>query len=137
MVENETSNEVLENVTSIIEESSSKILDVTIDRADQFSKVYTDKISGVKCKIFIVWFTIFRHRTMFYHNRENLNRNVKIKLDVTKKHFLISIEVMTFFKNNEVVNFVMVDINGGLKVVFKFLFDFVDLRDIFNKEGIA
>ena len=58
---------------------------------------------------------------MFYHNRENLNRNVKIKLDVTNEYFLISMEAMKFFKNNEVVNFVMVDINGGLKVVYLIL----------------
>ena len=43
MAKNETSNDVLQNVTSIIEESSSEIPDFAIERVHQFSKVYTDK----------------------------------------------------------------------------------------------
>ena len=67
MAKNETSNDVLQNATSIIEEFSSE---TTEDHTHQFSKVYTDK--------------------MFYHNRESLNRNGKVKLDLTKKIYLIS-----------------------------------------------
>ena len=67
MAKNETSNDVLQNATSIIEEFSSE---TTEDNTYQFSKVYTDK--------------------MFYHNRESLNRNGKVKLDLTKKIYLIS-----------------------------------------------
>ena len=43
MAKNEKSNDVLQNVTSIIEESSSEIPDFAIERVHQFSKVYTDK----------------------------------------------------------------------------------------------
>ena len=86
VAENETSNDVLQNVKSIIEESSSEIPDVAIDRAHRIGKAYTDKTSGVKCKSIIVRFTTFRHRTMFYQSRKNLKRNVKVKLDFTKKH---------------------------------------------------
>ena len=70
MGKNETSNDVLQNVTSIIEEFSSETTEVVIDNTHQFSKVYTYK--------------------MFYHNRESLNRNGKVKLDLTKKIYLIS-----------------------------------------------
>ena len=70
MAKNETSNDVLQNITSIIEEFSSETTEVAIDNTHEFSKVYTDK--------------------MFYHNRESLNRNGKVKLDLTKKIYLIS-----------------------------------------------
>ena len=64
VAENETSNDVLQNVKSIIEESSSEIPDVAIDRAHRIGKTYTDKTSGVKWKSIIVWFMTFRHRTV-------------------------------------------------------------------------
>ena len=85
MAENETSNDVLQNVKSFIEESSSEIQDVAIDRVHRIGKAYTDKTSGVKCKSIIVRFTTFRHRTMFYYSKKNLKRNVKVKLDLPKK----------------------------------------------------
>ena len=140
VAENETSNNVLQNVRSITEESSSEIPDVAIDRAHRIGKAYTDKTSGVKCKSVIVRFTSFRHRTMFHHSRKNLKRNVKVKLDLTKKH-LIFTEAMQVVKNNEAVKFVMADINCRLKVVFKddnslFFSDYDNLRDILNKKGI-
>ena len=84
VAENETSNDVLQNVKSITEESSSEIPDVVIDSAHRIGKAYTDKTSGVKCKSIIVRFTTFRHRTMFYHSRKNLKRNVKVKLVLLK-----------------------------------------------------
>ena len=43
MAKNETSNDVSENVTSIIEKSSKEIPDFAIERVHQFSKMYTDK----------------------------------------------------------------------------------------------
>ena len=140
VAENETSNNVLQNVRSIIEESSSEIPDVAIDRAHRVGNAYFDKTSGVKCKSIIVRFTSFWHRTMFHHSRKNLKRNVKVKLDLTKKH-LIFTEAMQVVKNNEAVKFVMADINCRLKVVFKddnslFFSDYDNLRDILNKKDI-
>ena len=113
VAENETSNDVLQNVKSIIEESSSEIPHVAINRAHRIGKTYTDKTSGVKCKSIIVRFTTFRHRTMFYDSRKNLKHNVKGRLDLTKRHYL------QLVKNNEAVKFVMADINCCLKVIFK------------------
>ena len=119
VAENETSHDVLQNAKSIIEESSSEIPDVLIDRAHRIGKAYTDKTSWVKCKSIIVRFTTFRHRTMFYHSRKNLKRNVKVKLVLTKKRYSIFTEAMQLVKYNEAVKFVMTDINCRLKVVFK------------------
>ena len=78
---------------------------------------------------------------MFHHSRKNLKRNVKVKLDLTKKHYLIFTEAMQVVKNNEAVKFVMADINCRLKVVFKddnslFFSDYDNLRDILNKKDI-
>ena len=65
---------------------------------------------------------------MLYQNRKNLKcnvkvkakvKNVKVKLDLTKKRYSIFIEAMELLKNNEVVEFVIADINCRLKVVFK------------------
>ena len=131
MVENETSNDILQNVKSIIDESSSEIQDVAIGKAHRIGKACTDKTSGVKCKSIIIRFTTFRHRTMLYHNRKNLKRNVKVKLDLTKNS--IFTEAMQLVKNNEAVKFALVDINC-LKVVFKdgnslFFSDCDNLRD--------
>ena len=113
VAENETSNDVLQNVKSIIEESSSEIPHAAINRAHKIGKTYTDKKSRVKCKSIIVRFTTFWHRAMFYDSRKNLKRNVKVRLDLTKKHY------WQLVKNNEAVKFVMADINCRLKVIFK------------------
>ena len=140
MAENETSNDVLRNVKSIIEESSKEIPDVAINRAHRSGKAYTDKASGVKSKN-IVRFTTFRHRTMLYHSRKNLKHNVKVKLDLTKKRYLIFTEATQLVTKNEAIKFVMTYINCRLKVIFKdgnspFLIDRDNLRDILNKEII-
>ena len=119
MAKNETSNDALQNAKSILEESSSKIPDVAIYTTQRIGKVYANKTSGVKFKSIIVWFTTFQHRTIFYHSRTNLKRNVKLKLDLTKKRYSIITEVIQLVKNNKVVKFVMADINCHLKVVFK------------------
>ena len=56
---------------------------------------------------------------LFHHGRNNLKRNVKVKLDLTKKRYSIFTEAMQLVKNTEAVKFVMADINCRLKVVFK------------------
>ena len=138
--ENEKANDVFQKVKGLIEESQSEIPEVTIDRAHRIGNEYTDKTSGKKCKSIIVRFTTFRHRTVFYHNRKNLKRNVKVKLDLTKKRYLIFSEALKLSQNFESVNFVMVDINCRLKVVFKdgsyeFFTDCDNLREILNMKG--
>ena len=87
MAENETSKCVLQNVKSIIEETSGKIVDVATNRTHQMVKVYNDKTFGVNCKNIIVWFATFRHRNIFYHNRKNRKCNLKVRLSLAKKHF--------------------------------------------------
>ena len=65
---------------------------------------------------------------------------MKLKLDLAKNLYPIIMEAMKLVNNNEVLNFVMADINCCLKVVFKdgkyFFSDCDNVRDILNKEGI-
>ena len=82
----------------------------------------------------------FQHRTMFYH-RKNPKRNVKVKLDLTKKCYLIFTEAMQLVKDKKAVKFVMADMNCCLKLVFKddnslFFTDCDNLDDILNNKGI-
>ena len=75
----------------------------------------------------------------FYQNRKNLKRNVKVKLDLTKKRYSIFAEATKLVKNNEVIDFVMVDINYSFKVIFRhksFFSNCDNFLVILNKEGI-
>ena len=71
--------------------------------------------------------------------RKNLKHQVKVKLDLTKKRSSIFSDALKLSKNFENVNFVMVDINCRLKVVFKngsskFFSDCDNLREILNMD---
>ena len=83
----------------------------------------------------------FQHRAMFYYSRKNPKRNVEVKLDLTKKCYLIFIEAMQLVKDKKAVKFVVADISCCLKLVFKddnslFFTDCDNLGDILNNKGI-
>ena len=118
-VDNETSDEVLDKVKSLIKETSCDIPDVVIDRAHRTGKGYNDKKSNARCKSIIARFTTFKHRTMFYHSRANLKNNVKLKFDLTKNRYKIFTKALETVNSYDNVNYVMADINCPLKVVFK------------------
>ena len=101
------------------QEHREKIPDITVYRVHRFGKMYIDKTSWVKCKSIFIWFMIFRHRTMFYHNRKNVEHNVKVKLNLTKKLYSILNETMQLVNKSEIVNFVLADIYCHVKVVFE------------------
>ena len=135
----ETSDEVLEKVKSLVSESGCDIPDVVIDRAHRIGKEYRDKRSNLSCKSIIVHFTTFRHRTIFYRNRNKLNK-AKVKIDLTKRRYDIYTDAINFVKNYSKVNFVMVDINCRLKVVFTngksyFFKSIIDLKECIEHEN--
>ena len=66
-------------------------------------------------KSIIVHFTTFRHRTMSYWSRANL---IKLKLDLTKNKCKIFTKAIETVKSYNNANYVMVDINCFLKIVF-------------------
>ena len=140
-VDNEISHEVLDKVKSLTIETSHDTPDVVIDRAHRIGKGYNDKKSNIHCKSIIVRFTTFRYRTMFYGSRANLKNNVKLKLDLTKNRYKIFTKAIETVKRYDNVNYVMVDINCRLKVVFKdgsgkFFTNIISLKEILEKEGI-
>ena len=140
-VDNEISHEVLDKVKSLTIETSHDTPDVVIDRAHRIGKGYNDKKSNIHCKSIIVRFTTFRYRTMFYGSRANLKSNVKLKLDLTKNRYKIFTKAIETVKRYDNINYVMVDINCRLKVVFKygsdkFFTDIMSLKEILEKEGI-
>ena len=78
----------------------------------------------------------FRHRTMFYRNRKRL-KDVRIKLDLTKRRYKILKDVIDLAKEHPDLNYVYADVNCLLKVVFKdgssnFFNDIDDLKSIIN-----
>ena len=79
---------------------------------------------------------------MFYHSRANLKNNVKLKLDLTKNRYKIFTKAIETAKIYDNLNYIMVDINCRLKVVFKdgggkFFTDIMILKEILKKEGIS
>ena len=150
-VDNKTSDNVLDKVKSLIKETSCDIPDVVIERTHRIRKGYNDKEKkNVRCKSIILHFTTiftsiivrFSHRTMFYHSRANLKNNVKLKLDLTKNRYKIFTKAIETAKIYDNLNYIMVDINCQLKVVFKdrggkFFTDIMILKEILEKEGIS
>ena len=108
-VENESSDDVLDKVKSLITESGYEIPDVVIDRAHRIWKGYKDKTRNVLCKSIIVRFSTFRHRKSFYRNKNKL-KNVKVRLDLTKKRYKIFTDTIGFVKAYKNVDCVMVDL---------------------------
>ena len=68
-------------------EAGVNIPDTVIDRAHRIGKTYTDNQTKKSCKSIIACFTTFPHRTMVYHAKKNMNNNVRVKLDLTKKRY--------------------------------------------------
>ena len=118
-VENETSGEVLDKVMSLMQEAECGIPEVVIDRAHRIDKSYVEKNSKKICKSIIVRFATCRYRTKFYWSRIKLENNVKVKLDFTKSRYTVFTKAIETVKLSIVVDYVMVDINCWLKVVFK------------------
>ena len=108
--DNETSEEVFEKVQSMIHETECDIPDVVIDRAHRIGNSYKDRKTKILCKSIIVRFTTFRHRTMFYRNRNKLENNAIVKLDLTRKSYMTFMRALESVKKVTIVDYVMIDI---------------------------
>ena len=117
--DNETSEVVLKKVQSLINEAECAIPDEAIDRAHHIGNSYKDRKTNALCKRIIVRFATFRHRQMFYRNRNKLKNNAKVKLDLTRKRYIAFTRVLESVREVSIVDYVMVAINCRLKVVFK------------------
>ena len=124
---------------SLASESGCDIPDLVIDRALRIGKEYRDKRSNLSSKRIIVRFSTFRHRTIFYRNRNKLKK-AKIKIDLTKRRFDIYTDAINSVKNYSKVNFVMADFNCRIKVVFTngksyFFKSIIDLKKCIEHEN--
>ena len=56
---------------------------------------------------------------MFYRNRSELKNNAKVKQDLTRKRYMTFTGALELVKKVNIVDYIMVDIDCRLKVVFK------------------
>lgn len=101
-----------------MQEAECDILEVVIDRAHKIGKGYVEKNSKKLRKSIMVRFSTFRCRTKFYWSKSKPN-NVRVKLDLAKSRYIIFTKAIETAKQSNVVDYVMVDINCWLKVIFK------------------
>ena len=87
-VENEISDDVLDEVKSSITESGCETPEVVAGRAHRIGKGYKDETRNIPCKSIIFRFSTFRHRTLFYRN-QNKVKNAKVRLEPFWKRGLL------------------------------------------------
>ena len=78
---------------------------------------------------------------MFYQNRNKLKNNIKVKLDLARKSYMTFARALESVKKVSIVDYVIVDINCRLKVIFKsgrskFFSDDDSLNEAIEQEGI-
>ena len=102
-----------------MQQADCDIPEVVIDRVHRIGKGYVEKNSKKLCKSIIIRFSIFRHRTKVCRIRSKLKKNVKVKLDLTESRYTIFTKAIEATKLSNVVDYVMVETNCRLKLVFK------------------
>ena len=86
------------------------------DRAYRIFKGYNDKGTNKNCKSIIVRFSTFRHRTMVYRLKKKMIKNVRMKVDLTKKRFTHLLSANEYVRNTILVKFCSADINCSFKI---------------------
>ena len=114
--EEETSDDVLQKVISLCSNPETDILDMRYDRAHRIFKGYNDKGTNKNCKSIIVRFSTFRHRTMVYRLKKKMIKNVRMKVDLTKKRFTHLLSANEYVRNTILVKFCSADINCRFKI---------------------
>ena len=84
----ETADNVLEKVENILKEACPNLSGNIIDWAHRIGSNYKCFKTNNTCRSVIVRFNSFKHRTLFYRNRNKL-KGVRIKLDLTKKDTML------------------------------------------------
>ena len=133
----ETADNVLEKVENILKEACPNLSGNVIDRAHRIGSNYKCFKTNNTCRSVIVRFNSFKHRTLFYRNRNKL-KGVRIKLDLTKKRYNVLRSARSIANENQDINYVFPDINCRLKVVFKngtsdFFKDIIELNELIEK----
>ena len=114
----ESADRVFSKAENILKEACPNFSGDCIDRAHRIGRDYKSHKTNKTCRSVIVGFTSFKHRTSIYRNR-NILKNVRVKLDSTKKRHNILKSARSIADGKQDVNYVFADINCRLKVVFK------------------
>ena len=124
----------------ICAESNLEIPDSNLDRTHRIGKPYFDKIKKVKCKSIIVRFNTFHHRTLLYRAKKDIKqkKGYKIRLDLTKRHYLMLSEANKLASDNQNASLFYGDVNCRLKMRWNdnqedFCDTFEDLRDLMDR----
>ena len=89
-----------------------------IDRAHRIGPAYHRVSDNKKCKSIMVKFNNFRYRTDFYRKRKELDKNIKVRIDLTKTNYLFFKEAIQFIEKKKWENvYIFVDINCRIKIV--------------------
>ena len=90
--------------------------DMVIDRAHRIGPVYEDE-NKVKYRSIIVKFTNFRIRTQFYRSRQKLKDKIKIRIDFTKRNYVLKKSIDLIYASEKKDVYVFADINCRIKIV--------------------
>ena len=115
--EDETSSDVLQNLTNQFEEKGINIPDYNIDRAHRIGNPTIDK-EGIKQHSVIIRFTTFRHRTQVYMARKKFT-NIAIRLDLTAPRRTLLKNALERVKDDSRVKYAYADVNCRLRVVME------------------
>ena len=117
IIQNETSNDVLQYILSICDEVQIPIKDEDIDRAHRIGKPYQDKISKKQCKSIIVKFLSFRKRRLFYRQKKKITQG-KVKIDLTGTRHSLLVKANEYVEDLPHVKFCYADkLNGKMKIL--------------------
>ena len=117
----ETSEDVVKIVHDFMKDVGIKRSDMVIDRVHRIGLSYMNE-DNEKVGSIIVNFTNFRVRILFYDKRKNLDRQIKVRIDLTKRNYdllkktrdLIKARVNPKYMKNI---FAFADINCCIKIV--------------------
>ena len=121
---NESADDVLNKVRTLIKDSNVEIPDTVIDRAHRIGSRYKDRLTNQEHQSIIVRFTTFRHKNYVIQceieeNKANANVGIRIRLDLTKKRYAILLEARKTVEENPYVDYVLADVNCRLNVKLK------------------
>ena len=130
----ETADKVFSKAGNILKEACSNLSGDCIDRTHRIGRDHKCHKTKKTCPSVIVRFTSFKHRTSIHRNR-NILKDVRVKLDVTKKTYNILKSAGSIADEKQDVNYVFADANCRLKVVFmegtsEFLKDISELNEL-------
>ena len=116
--EPENPDKIVEKVHNMMKSVGMNTPIEAIDRAHRIGKAYARRSDNVLCKSVIVKFVSFRHRTEFYRKRKDLDKNNRVRIDLTKSNYQIFSHARNLINEKGLdQHYVFVDINCRIKIV--------------------